>query len=78
MDVGSSVYNLERALRCIFFVFRFVFCPLSLVSIALLFFCHILRNKCTCRQLCDALETQMEEGGNVIDFHSCDFFPEHW
>lgn len=29
-------------------------------------------------QLCDAMETQMEEGGNVIDFHSCDFFPEHW
>lgn len=30
------------------------------------------------RQLCDEMETQMEEGGNVIDFHSCDFFPEHW
>lgn len=29
-------------------------------------------------QLCDAMETQMEEGGNVIDFHSCDFFPEDW
>ncbi|CAN0488396.1 unnamed protein product, partial [Ectocarpus sp. 8 AP-2014] len=29
-------------------------------------------------KLCDAMETQMEEGGNVIDFHSCDFFPEHW
>ncbi|CAM9601746.1 unnamed protein product [Ectocarpus sp. 4 AP-2014] len=29
-------------------------------------------------KLCDAMETQMEEGGNVVDFHSCDFFPEHW
>ncbi len=27
-------------------------------------------------QVCDALETQMSEGGNVVDFHTCDFFPE--
>ncbi|CAM9181730.1 unnamed protein product [Sphacelaria rigidula] len=29
-------------------------------------------------KLLDAMETQMEEGGNVVDFHSCDLFPEHW
>lgn len=29
-------------------------------------------------QLMDELEEQMEDGGNVVDFHSCDFFPEHW
>jgi adenylate kinase len=27
-------------------------------------------------QVCDALELQMAEGGNIVDFHSCDFFPE--
>ena len=29
-------------------------------------------------QICDALEDQMTVGGNIIDFHSCDFFPERW
>lgn len=29
-------------------------------------------------KLCDALEAQMDQGGNVVDFHSCDFFPERW
>jgi hypothetical protein len=27
-------------------------------------------------QVCDALEDLMEPGGNVVDYHSCDFFPE--
>lgn len=30
------------------------------------------------RQVCDAMESQMGEGGNVVDFHSCDFFPERY
>ena len=29
-------------------------------------------------QVCDALEPQMAEGGNIVDFHSCEFFPERW
>eukprot|EP00618_Florenciella_parvula_P026265 CAMPEP_0119529420 /NCGR_PEP_ID=MMETSP1344-20130328/43435_1 /TAXON_ID=236787 /ORGANISM="Florenciella parvula, Strain CCMP2471" /LENGTH=178 /DNA_ID=CAMNT_0007569053 /DNA_START=37 /DNA_END=570 /DNA_ORIENTATION=- len=29
-------------------------------------------------KLCDVLEPMMAEGGNVVDFHSCDFFPERW
>ncbi|XP_004241269.1 adenylate kinase isoenzyme 6 homolog isoform X2 [Solanum lycopersicum] len=26
--------------------------------------------------VCDALEKLMEEGGNIVDHHACDFFPE--
>jgi adenylate kinase len=29
-------------------------------------------------QVCDALEDQMEEGGVIVDYHGCDFFPERW
>lgn len=29
-------------------------------------------------QVCNALEAQMAEGGNIVDFHSCEFFPERW
>ena len=29
-------------------------------------------------KLCDELEDTMAAGGNVVDFHSCDFFPERW
>eukprot|EP01118_Nematostelium_gracile_P020461 TRINITY_DN9928_c0_g1_i1.p1 TRINITY_DN9928_c0_g1~~TRINITY_DN9928_c0_g1_i1.p1 ORF type:complete len:188 (-),score=45.17 TRINITY_DN9928_c0_g1_i1:24-551(-) len=29
-------------------------------------------------KVCDELEDQMTRGGNIIDFHSCDFFPERW
>jgi adenylate kinase len=28
--------------------------------------------------VCDELENMMEEGGNVVDHHGCDFFPERW
>ncbi|XP_057743071.1 adenylate kinase isoenzyme 6 homolog [Arachis stenosperma] len=28
--------------------------------------------------VCDELEDQMEEGGNIMDYHGCDFFPERW
>ena len=29
-------------------------------------------------KLCDLLEPILEEGGNIVDYHSCDFFPERW
>lgn len=29
-------------------------------------------------QVCDELEDLMEEGGNIVDYHGCDFFPERW
>eukprot|EP01039_Chlorochromonas_danica_P002391 gene2392-2623_t len=29
-------------------------------------------------KVCDLLEPLMEEGGQVVDFHSCDLFPERW
>jgi broad-specificity NMP kinase len=29
-------------------------------------------------RLLDALEDQMAEGGIVVDYHGCDFFPERW
>ncbi|XP_020235214.1 adenylate kinase isoenzyme 6 homolog isoform X1 [Cajanus cajan] len=28
--------------------------------------------------VCDELENVMEEGGNIVDYHGCDFFPERW
>ncbi|KAG0491693.1 hypothetical protein HPP92_004734 [Vanilla planifolia] len=28
--------------------------------------------------VCDELEDKMEDGGYVVDYHGCDFFPEHW
>lgn len=29
-------------------------------------------------KLLDHLEPQMESGGNIVEYHSCDFFPERW
>lgn len=29
-------------------------------------------------QLLDELESRMEEGGKIVDYHGCDFFPERW
>jgi len=29
-------------------------------------------------QVCDALEDLLAEGGNIVDYHGCDFFPERW
>lgn len=26
----------------------------------------------------DELEEQMQKGGNVVEYHSCEFFPERW
>ncbi|KAL9991628.1 putative adenylate kinase [Helianthus debilis subsp. tardiflorus] len=28
--------------------------------------------------VCDELEDIMEEGGIIVDYHGCDFFPERW
>ncbi|GBG58933.1 hypothetical protein CBR_g24285 [Chara braunii] len=29
-------------------------------------------------KLCDELEDTMCEGGNIVDYHICEFFPERW
>ncbi|KAK2075594.1 hypothetical protein QBZ16_001702 [Prototheca wickerhamii] len=29
-------------------------------------------------KVCDSLEATMAAGGNVVDYHGCDFFPERW
>jgi len=29
-------------------------------------------------RLLDALEGQMNEGGKIVDYHGCDFFPKRW
>lgn len=31
-----------------------------------------------CPQVCDEIEDKMQEGGNIVDYHGCDFFPELW
>ncbi|VFQ74639.1 unnamed protein product [Cuscuta campestris] len=28
--------------------------------------------------VCDELEDMMTQGGNIVDYHGCDFFPERW
>ncbi len=29
-------------------------------------------------QILDLMEDQMGEGGKIVDYHGCDFFPERW
>jgi len=29
-------------------------------------------------KVCDELEDILSEGNNIVDFHTCDFFPERW
>merc|ERR1712224_133300 len=36
--------------------------------------CHILNED----KVCDFLEDRMAQGGNVVDHHGCDWFPERW
>jgi adenylate kinase len=36
--------------------------------------CHILDED----RLIDEIDEQMKEGGNIVDYHGCDFFPERW
>ncbi|RWR74822.1 adenylate kinase isoenzyme 6 [Cinnamomum micranthum f. kanehirae] len=38
------------------------------------FHCHVINEDL----VCDELEDIMEEGGNIVDYHGCDFFPERW
>jgi len=36
--------------------------------------CHVLDEE----KLLDELEDQMDEGGKIVDYHGCDFFPKRW
>lgn len=36
--------------------------------------CHILDED----RVIDEIEPKMEDGGQILDYHSCDFFPERW
>uniref|UniRef100_A0A2P2NAQ2 Adenylate kinase isoenzyme 6 homolog n=1 Tax=Rhizophora mucronata TaxID=61149 RepID=A0A2P2NAQ2_RHIMU len=36
--------------------------------------CHVINEDL----VCDEVEELMEEGGNIVDYHGCDFFPERW
>lgn len=36
--------------------------------------CYILDED----RLIDEIDEQMREGGNIVEYHSCDFFPERW
>uniref|UniRef100_R7W9X4 Adenylate kinase isoenzyme 6 homolog n=1 Tax=Aegilops tauschii TaxID=37682 RepID=R7W9X4_AEGTA len=36
--------------------------------------CHVINEDL----VCDELEDRMEEGGVLVDYHGCDFFPERW
>ncbi|EFH42638.1 hypothetical protein ARALYDRAFT_496171 [Arabidopsis lyrata subsp. lyrata] len=38
------------------------------------FGCHIINEDL----VCDELEDVMVEGGNIVDYHGCDFFPQRW
>uniref|UniRef100_A0A7N0TAZ6 Adenylate kinase isoenzyme 6 homolog n=1 Tax=Kalanchoe fedtschenkoi TaxID=63787 RepID=A0A7N0TAZ6_KALFE len=38
------------------------------------FECHVINEDL----VCDELEDSMEEGGIIMDYHGCDFFPERW
>lgn len=38
------------------------------------FDCHVINEDL----VCDELEDMMEEGGIIVDYHGCDFFPERW
>ncbi|KAK1267025.1 hypothetical protein QJS04_geneDACA000305 [Acorus gramineus] len=38
------------------------------------FDCHVINEDL----VCDELEDMMYEGGNIVDYHGCDFFPERW
>jgi adenylate kinase len=29
-------------------------------------------------QICDEMEPILSNGGCIVDFHTCDFFPERW
>lgn len=33
---------------------------------------------CLIFQLLDIMEGMMEKGGNIVDYHGCELFPERW
>lgn len=43
---------------------------------------QVLMHGCHCYwdviQVVDELEERMSKGGNIVDYHSCEFFPERW
>ncbi|KAF3341600.1 P-loop containing nucleoside triphosphate hydrolases superfamily protein [Carex rostrata] len=36
--------------------------------------CHVINEDL----VCDEIEDKMDEGGNIVDYHGCEFFPERW
>ena len=80
----------ERAIRPIPFRVLFLSSPLRQrsKSIQLLSACRLLRLTLSdCEdswfpdfyfQVIDELDDQMKQGGNIVDYHGCDFFPERW
>lgn len=36
--------------------------------------CHVLDED----RVVDKMEDKMEEGGNIVDYHGCEFFPQRW
>jgi len=36
--------------------------------------CHVLNEE----KLLDEIEDQMDEGGKIVDYHGCEFFPQRW
>ncbi|GAB2211469.1 hypothetical protein Droror1_Dr00024783 [Drosera rotundifolia] len=36
--------------------------------------CHVIDEDL----VCDEMEDMMESGGNIVDYHGCEFFPERW
>ncbi|XP_055925196.1 adenylate kinase isoenzyme 6-like [Argiope bruennichi] len=36
--------------------------------------CHVLDED----RIIEELEEKMQEGGKIVDYHGCDFFPENW
>jgi len=36
--------------------------------------CHVLDED----RVVDEMEDRMSDGGNIVDYHGCDFFPERW
>jgi len=40
----------------------------------LIYLCYFCGNI----QVIDELEERMSKGGNIVDYHSCEFFPERW
>jgi adenylate kinase len=40
--------------------------------------CTLTHEHVSFLQLLDELEDKMTQGGIIVDYHGCDFFPERW